>query len=248
MKENGKISIMVADDDEVIRELLVNYLHSLDGVELVAAAADSSEALQAAQAFKPDVVMLDICMPEENGLNLATRLRELIPELCLVFVTGHTEYAAQAFALEAVDYLVKPIGKEHLVRALRRVEKHLGRQFNRPELKPVLSVREDRQLCLIHHEEILFLEKQSRKTIIHTASRRYTTGEALQSLAKRLGAEFFRCHRSFIVNVNQIETVSPIGDRVYKVTFHKYPEEVTMGRQAYDNLCAIIAAAGSFSA
>lgn len=245
---NGKINVLVADDDQVIRDLLVNYLQSFAEVNVVAAAADSAEAAQVAYHHKPDVIMLDICMPDENGLNLANRLRDMLPQACLIFITGHTEYAAQAFALEAVDYLVKPIRREHLARALSRAQKYLGRISCQPELKPVLSVKEDRQLFLIHPESILFLEKQGRKTIIHTESRRYNTGESLQSLAKRLGPEFFRCHRSFIVNVNRIETISTLGDRVYKVTFHRYPGEVTMCRQAYDDLCAIIAATGSFPA
>jgi DNA-binding LytR/AlgR family response regulator len=243
MESQQRITIVMAEDDDIIRQALESYLVSFPDVDLLASLSDGNHIIEKVLELMPTAIFLDIMMPGINGLNLAYKLREIYPDINLVFVTGHTEYAATAFQLDAADYLVKPISMEAVSRALNRIRKRLEvREIpSSNDAASTIVVKNNHDLYFIQQDSILFLEKEQRKTAIHTENGKYLTSEPISSLESKLNHNFFRCHKSFMVNINKIDKVYPIDERVYGVTFLNYAKEVVMGRKAFKEFCNIMA-------
>jgi two-component system LytT family response regulator len=236
--------VLIAEDDPLVRQLLNSYLSSFPRLNLVAAAANGIEVIELVSRLLPAAVFLDVEMPGLDGLSTAARLRDQYPDIFIVFITAHAKYAADAYQLEAVDYLIKPVTMESLTRAVGKIDKFRALQAGKPVNQPLkqgrIQIMNDREAFFINLQEIFFIEKVLRKTVIHTRRGKYQTTEALGVLEKRLGRSFFRCHKSFIVNLKKIEKISPIAERIYRVTFYNYPETVTVGRDKIKELYQLL--------
>ena len=244
MEETQKlIRIIIAEDDQPVRQLIESYLTEFPQVDVVASVSNGCEVLEMADKLKPTAAFLDISMPDIDGLSLAMRLKGKHPDLLVVFVTAYTSYAAEAYQLDAVDYLVKPVTREVVARAITRIERLLPSVLKRSELKAVsdhITVKNRYETYFIQLKDIIYVEKEQRKTIFHTENGLYLTGEGINSLGQKLDLRFFRCHRGFIINTTKINKVTPIADRVYEVSFHKYSGNVPMGRKKFEELCSLM--------
>lgn len=107
-------------------------------------------------------------------------------------------------------------------------------------VKDILLVKNSNEIYVLHPDQIIYIEKELRKTNIHTEGGKYITSETLNSLEKRLGVNFFRCHKSFIVNITKIEKIVPIAERIYQLSFYNYPLTASMGRSKLEELCELI--------
>lgn len=237
----SKIRIAIAEDETVTRQMLQTYLASFSHVDVVATVNNGRELLETLEQINPSAVFLDVEMPELDGLSTAAALRESNKYIYIVFITGYPQYATNAFQLEAVDYLVKPITKEHLVRAVGRIEKFAGlHNKNDNSNQDILILKNNHDTYFINPEDIYFFEKENKKTIVHTTNGKYSTSESLNAIGEKLDQNFFRCHKSFIINIKNIEKIFPIADRIYQVTFKNYQYHVTMGRQKLQELYKLI--------
>lgn len=239
MHTDKHISIIVAEDNSPNCQLIESYLSLFPQVQIMHSVSNGEEVLALLAKETPTAIILAIEMPGMNGLATAARIKEIHPHIFIIFVSAHTEYAAEAFQLEATDYLIKPISKESLERAINRIEKYLGFTKN-VKLDDILVIKNKSETYLIRLDTIFYIEKEIRKTIIHTENGKYTTSDSLSSLEKRLCSNFFRCHKSFIINIRKIEKIIPIAERVYQVNFYNYPFAANMGRQKFEELYQII--------
>ncbi len=242
MQSNRYIKVIIAEDSKPNRELLESYLSLFPQIQIISSVSNGDEAINQFENQEITAIFLDIEMPNLNGLSAAAKIREIQPNIFIVFVTAHTGYAAEAFQLEATDYLVKPISKESVERAVKRIEKYLGKNIfqNSKTLEDILLIKNKSETYLIRPDTIIYIEKEVRKTIIHTENGTYPTSETLISLEKTLNKNFFRCHKSFIINIGKIEKIVPIAERIYKVNFYNYPLGTTMGRSKFEELYEII--------
>ena len=239
--KDSKIRIAIAEDETATRQMLQTYLASFSNIEVVATVNNGRELLDTLDQINAFAVFLDVEMPVLDGLSAAAALREKNKCIYIVFITGYPQYAADAFQLEAIDYLVKPITKEHLERAVGRLEKFVGlRNKNDKNSQDILIIKSNHDTYFINPDDIYFIEKENKKTIVHTTNGRYSTTEPLNSIGERMEQNFFRCHKSFIINIKKIEKIFPIADRIYQVTFNNYRNHVTMGRQKLDELYTLI--------
>lgn len=240
--ETQKIGIVLIEDDVPVRHLIKSYLLAYSQVEVLGETSDAEEALECIGLAKPGAVFLDIELPQDSGLLLAARLKEKYPGLGIVFVTGHPTYALEAFQLDALDYLVKPVTQDAVGRALRKIERFLGNKNGHyePSLINRIAVKFKHEITIIDMEDIFFIVKEGRYNLFHTSCGVFQSSETLGILHKRLNKNFFRCHRSFIVNINKIQHIAPFADRMYEVSFYNYPLRVNMGRDKYEELCRII--------
>ncbi|MEW6192700.1 MAG: LytTR family DNA-binding domain-containing protein [Bacillota bacterium] len=259
----SKISLkaIAADDDEPTCNLLSSLLETFEEVTVVGKAGTGKEMLDLVRESLPDIVFVDVKMPDLDGLSAVHRLQQEHPGVFVVFVSAHAHYAAEAFNLDAVDYLVKPVSRERLSRALAKGKRFKemqsaagnetassgrvagGVEGNGADYHNKLFVKSGHGMVVIETEKILFIEKTGRKCVIHTGGDRYETTERLASLEQKLDpARFFRCHKSFIINVNRVEKILPIPrvDRAYEVTFHNYPQKAAMRRDKFKEFCRII--------
>lgn len=212
---------IIIDDETKARQLLEAMLTDLcPDVKVEATCNNLASGVKAIKQFKPDVVFLDIEMPGHNGLQLLDFLLEEEITFDIVFVTAYSEYAINAFKLEAIDYLLKPVDADQLVDAVERCKKKHQTEFEKYQLlkhrfssatREKLAISQLEGVLLVDYHKILYLEGDGSYTkivckegVTYTASRnlKYFEGVLVSS------NQFFRCHKSFIVNMNEIKNIT----------------------------------------
>ncbi len=230
-----RLRVMVVDDEQLARDELCYQLEQLAEIEVVAQAGNGPEALSAIDSHEPDLVFLDIQMPGLSGFEVARRLLEReTPSPALVFVTAFDQHAIEAFEVNAVDYLLKPVEAARLEQALARARRRLGADraggLVNDRLERLVKMMGDRQIrrdqvairagdrfLLVQAEEIIHASLADESIIIVTGQ---VTGTAnyrtLDELQARLDPEvFWRVHRSHLVNINKIKEIVPWFSRNY---------------------------------
>lgn len=218
------IRTLVADDEAMARDTLRRLLAADPEIELAGECASGAETAAAVRREAPDLLFLDVQMPEGTGLEIAAALAgPAAPRV--VFVTAYAEHALPAFDLCAVDYLLKPFDDERFARALLRAKqavrerqallltRRLGSIGGAPEGPAPLSriaVREAGEVRLVPVEEIDWIGAQDYYAELHAGPRSYLLREPLRSLEGRLDPRLFaRIHRSAIVNVSRVRALEP---------------------------------------
>ncbi len=204
---NLPLRVMVVDDEAPARNRLIDLLH--DSVEkipvqLAGEASNGLEALELLQAGHTDVVLLDIRMPEMDGIELAQHLLKLTVPPALIFTTAYDVYAIQAFELHAVDYLLKPIRLPRLQEALMRVgtAKPIQQevlQKIRPKPRTHLSVHERDKIHLVPLSDVVYLRAELKYVTIRTCEKEYLLEESLTRLEDEFQEYFVRIHRNCLV-------------------------------------------------
>ena len=207
------IRALIVDDEAPARSELRYLLDAHEGVEVVGEAAGAAEALALAKAVHYDVVFLDVQMPGLTGLEAAPLVREQREPPAVVFVTAHPEYAVDAFAVEAFDYLLKPVDPERLARVLERLAERVT-----PQSPPVekIAVVAGGRTELVDYEAIHYVQADGDYSRVHTYDRSYLCTASLGELEEKLpGHRFARIHRSHLVNLAKVAAVKRAGpDRI----------------------------------
>jgi two-component system response regulator LytT len=227
---------IVVDDEQLARDELCFLLGQLDGIEIVAQAGNGLEALRVIEEYSPDLVMLDVQMPGLSGFEVARRLLRTAIEAQIVFVTAYDQHAIEAFEVNAVDYLLKPVEPERLARAMERARKRVlsGRPAakGRPaeEMERLVQLLADRQehreqlalrvadrFLLVQADEVVHASVEDDVITVVTNSLSGTSNyRTLDELQARLDpAVFWRVHRSHLVNINKIKEIVPWFSRNY---------------------------------
>jgi two-component system response regulator AlgR len=199
-----ELKVLVVDDEELARVRLRSLVGECASpkARVVGEAGSTGQALVWIAANECDLVLLDIHMPGPDGTQLAARLRQLPKPPAIVFVTAHAEHALQAFDLEAVDYLTKPVRRERLQAALQRVAQRLGTRMAEPasnEAEPVILVNELGRKVRVPVSEVLYLKAELKYVTLRTATHTHVLDDALTDLEQRLGERFLRIHRNALV-------------------------------------------------
>jgi len=216
------IRAIIVDDEPMAREYLKLVLSRIGGVEVLAEAEEAVECLDKVRTHNPDVVFLDIRLPDETGLNVAKTLSELKKPPLIIFVTGYEEYALPAFEVAAVDYVTKPFSEERLEKTLERVRSRLGEVRESSPIQPALlgrlAIRDKDGAKLIPVEDICYINTQRRKVVLHTTSQAYSTYYTLAELEHKLqGFRFFRANEGCLVNLDKVKEVVYEGARSYEL-------------------------------
>ncbi|HEX3142179.1 MAG TPA: LytTR family DNA-binding domain-containing protein [Rhizobacter sp.] len=201
---SNELKVLLVDDEELARLRMRSLVGECPApkARVVGEAANAGQALAWIAANECDLVLLDIHMPGPDGTQLAARLRQLPKPPAVVFVTAHAQHALQAFDLEAVDYLTKPVRRERLQAALQRVVQRLGTRAPEPasnEAEPVILVNELGRKVRVPVSEVLYLKAELKYVTLRTASHTHVLDDALTDLEQRLGERFLRIHRNALV-------------------------------------------------
>ena len=234
---------VVVDDEQLAREEVCFLLTEVGGVEVVGQAANGVEALQVIESESPDLVMLDVQMPGLSGFEVARRLFDAGIESQLVFVTAYDKHAIEAFDVNAVDYLLKPVEAARLTTAVERVRRRLASErvslekgpgtppqptsaeldrllqllSRRQEHREQLAVKISDRFLLIQADEVVHASVENDVITVVTNSLSGTSNyRTLDELQARLDpAVFWRVHRSHLVNINKIKEIVPWFSRNY---------------------------------
>jgi len=234
---NGSLRALVVDDEQLARDELCYQLEQAGDVDVVAQAGNGVEAMAAVERLEPDIVFLDVQMPGLNGFEVARRLLDRDEEPpAVVFVTAFDQHAIEAFEVNAVDYLLKPVEASRLEQALQRARRRLASE--RPvsagpvneQLERIVKMMADRQVrreqvavkvgerfMLVQADEIIFASLADESINIVTGQVAGTSNyRTLDDLQARLDPEiFWRVHRSHLVNINKIKEIVPWFSRNY---------------------------------
>lgn len=190
------MKVLIVDDEPLARSRLRRQLSACNDIQIVAEAGGVEEAWQAINSAGPQVILLDVSMPDGDGIGLAGRLRSLHQAPVVIFTTAYEEHALAAFERAAVDYLVKPIRLDRLKEALEKARKYLLGQQQQPRW---LRTKVGSKVQLIALDEIICCVAEDKYTTVH-----YTQGEtvvdiSLAKLEQEYGDFFLRIHRSALV-------------------------------------------------
>lgn len=220
------LAILVVDDEHLAREELCYLLRECPDVEVVAAASNGLEALELIQQHNPDLVLLDVQMPGLDGLGVVRHLLAAGGRLPhFIFITAYDQYAVQAFEVNAVDYLLKPIDKSRLRVSLDRVhrlmesrtpstgklERAMAQIPERPGGRTKLLVKQANRLFLVDSDDVIYATiDYGLITIVAGMIEGLSTYRTIEELQSSLDPHnFWRVHRSYLVNINKIKEVVP---------------------------------------
>ncbi len=246
-----KLRILIVDDEPLGRERIRTLLAGDPEVEIAGECADGKQAVAAIRRLKPDLIFLDVQMPEMDGFGVLESLEvEEIP--ATIFVTAYDRYAVKAFEVHAVDYLLKSFDRERFSAALARAKGHLARGKKHdiePKLVSLLEAFESRKkyigrlvvksggrIIFLRVEEIHWIEAMDNYVRLHAGAQTHTVRETMQSLETKLDpAKFARIHRSTIVNLDRVQDLRPLFHGDYAVRLRD-GTELTLSRSYREKL------------
>lgn len=224
--------IAVCDDEKREREQFLDALHAWDPAKQAECFSDGSSFLEAAGTLPPfDIVFLDIFLTCENGVNIARELQDISPETAIVFVTTSPEYAVDAFSLQALHYLIKPITKEGVMEAFRRLEEGLSVK------RQTLTLTVGRENHSVYQDEICYLKSSNHAIeVFLTGDRCLKVWMTLGEMEQKLGENFLKLNRGTVVNMEYIEVMGTDSCILRDGTKLEMTRRERMGiRAAYDN-------------
>jgi two-component system LytT family response regulator len=222
---NTRIRTLVADDEPIARARMLALLRDEPDIELIGECATGPEAMSAIERTSPDLVFLDIQMPQIDGVTLARTLGHTMP--AVVFVTAYDEYALAAFEVHALDYLLKPYSADRFRSALVHARQHLSARREAGSHPPA-SARRDRlvikssgRIYFVRTQDIDWCEAAGNYVRLHVGSQRHLVRGTMAHIEAQLDpAQFVRIHRSTIVNVDRIQELHSSFSGEYVVLLH----------------------------
>lgn len=227
VRATSTISVLIADDEQLARDELAFLLKDFPDFEVLTTASNGIEAASLVERHEPDVVFLDVDMPGLDGLGVIRRLQEReVPLPFFVLATAHENYAVEAFRLEAMDYLLKPIDRERLIETLERIRRIVfdrQRAADRAadqaadsapepsERRSKIIVKTANRHLIVDVNELIYATiDEGLITVVTTQCEGETFYRTIEELQSNLDPEiFWRVHRSYLVNVNRIREVIP---------------------------------------
>jgi two-component system, LytTR family, response regulator len=224
--------VLIADDEPIARQILREHVESIPSLEIAGEASTGEEALARILEFRPDVVLLDLQMPELGGLGVVRSLRgDRRP--VIIFVTAHEQHALEAFDVGAIDYLLKPVRRERLEKAILKAQRQLKTAPAEVDAPRKIVGRRGSDLYLLDASEIVAFEAEGELVHIITTSQRYLSDHSLKVLQEKLDAACFRrIHRRTIINANHIRRISPLSSKRWLLKMSNGFEAVVSKRLA----------------
>ncbi len=231
--------LVVCDDEPLARERLVRIVNEA-GHDVVAQAMTGIEALAAVKEHRPDVILLDIRMPEMDGVSCANELNKLDNPPAIIFVTAYDHYAIAAFKAHAIGYLLKPANKEELLEALTKAS-HLNaaqlseiRKLDDIEARPArqhISARTHRGVELIALADIYYFTADQKYVKVRHKDGLVLIDETLKELEQEFGDQLFRIHRNALINLSYLERLETVDSGQYQVCFKDIDEKLAVSRR-----------------
>ena len=216
------MKILIVDDEPLARSRLQDLLDDLGEHEVIGEAGNGLEAIQLAQQLKPDVVLLDILMPEMNGLETAIHLNQLEPAPAIIFTTAYSEHALEAFDANAIDYLLKPIRPARLEQALNKAQPVRPSQLSAAaaqsqQRRQHISAYHRGGIKLIPVDRILYFQSDNKYVAVHYGEGEVLIDESLKTLEQEFADRFTRIHRNSLIANAFIEALEKVGDNHFQV-------------------------------
>ena len=227
------MKVLIVDDEKPARDRLRQLLEDFGTYEVVGEAGNGEDAISLAARVQPDVVLLDIRMPGVDGIETAHHLNAMEQPPAVVFTTAYDEYAIDAFDARAIGYVLKPVRRERLERALEQAGRLTGPVLRELSDKPELDSRRNHVCARLHDElrlipidDIRFFAADQKYVCVHHARGKDLIDDSLKALEEEFADRFVRIHRSALVAVDKIEKLEKLEDgKTHVVLRNPTPDE-----------------------
>ncbi|MTI48399.1 MAG: response regulator transcription factor [Firmicutes bacterium] len=232
-----------------MRLIIKKIIDKQENFKLVGEAENGKVALKLVEDYNPDVIFLDIEMPEVSGIECAKKIVDINPKASIIFATAHEQFMSDAFELYAFDYLIKPFKIDRVYKTLRKIKNlNLEKEYDIRNIRESseksvekLIIKNKEGMNFIDKDDIVLVQRENRSTVIYTLNNRYVTSEGLGHLEERLEERiFFRSHRSYIINISKINKIEPYGRWTYIVKFKGTDMDALITHEKYEELENII--------
>ncbi len=235
------IKTMIVEDEKLARDELKFMIEEDSDFEVLYEVSNGKKALEILKKNEIELLFLDIQIPDKNGIEIARILKQQQNTPYIIFTTAYDEYAVEAFRLSAIDYLLKPISDQRLEESLKRAKQEIKNNINfNQQLKNLfanissskqqkeslnkIAVMEKDYYLMLNFEDIYYFSTREKKVWAHCHKKSYMTGFKLKELENMLPDQFFRIHKSYIVNLKHIKAVIPWFKGKYQVLMEDYSE------------------------
>ena len=235
----GSISALIVDDERYARDELKYLLSKFPNVQVLGEAESGEAAILKAIQLQPDVVFLDVEMPKMNGIEAAKVLVNLKKVPIIIFATAYPQFAAEAFRINAIDYLLKPYDDRQLSQTIERIEKTLTSALpvESPEKLSKLALETDGEIHYILPNDILYIYRDDKVTKIITQTENYDVRTTLKELENRLlPFSFFRIHKGYLVNLKYVSRLTPWFNGAYHLELEGSDEKLSVSRNYVKDL------------
>ncbi len=246
------IRVVFADDDPGMRSIVLKILERSGDFAILGQAEDGEALLKLVEEHRPQLVLLDVEMPKMTGVEAARIIQDTDPATVLIFTTAHEQYMADAFSVYAFDYLLKPFKVDRAMQTLERVKQVLHTRDSAERTPaPAIPLRTNPGRLMLKHREgvnfvnmddILLVQRENRSTVLYTIGDiGYTIGDSLGEIESRLDKQmFFRCHKSYIINLNHIDNITPYGRWTYIVKLRGTKHDALITHEQYEELERVV--------
>jgi two-component system, LytTR family, response regulator len=249
---NPLFKAIVIDDEPAARRLMKNLLQEhKDVVEVIAEAGSGREAISKIEELKPDLIFLDIQMPDLTGFEV---IEKLIHKPNIIFTTAYEQYAIKAFETFSIDYLLKPIKEERLEQSIRKLKQfgkvdppidiaglqQIIQQFKTPQKATALPIKTGDRITLLRYENIVYMEAHDKYVFVFTTDgQKHLTDQSLTILSEKLPHQFYRIQKSYIINKERIKEMHRhFNSRYLFIMDDKAGTRLTSGRTFHDAIRA----------
>ena len=241
---------ILIDDEPAARRLMKNLLQEhADVIHIVDEAGNGAEAIEKIEALKPDLIFLDIQMPDLTGFEVIEKLHH---KPNIIFTTAYEQYAIRAFETFSIDYLLKPIREERLQQSISKLKQfgksespidvsglqQIIQQFKAPQKATALPIKTGDRIILLRYENISYLEAQDKYVFVYTNDgQKHLTDQSLTVLSEKLPGQFHRVHKSYIINKDRVrEMHRHFNSRYLFIMEDKAGTRITSGRTYHDTI------------
>ncbi|WP_340020960.1 LytTR family DNA-binding domain-containing protein [Paenibacillus sp. FSL K6-1096] len=228
---------IIVEDEVLARQELAYLIKAHSGFEIAAEFEDGLDALKYLQTEQVEVIFLDINVPSIDGVLLAHNISRFAVKPYIVFITAYKEHAAEAFEIEAFDYILKPYSEARIQAMLKKLEGAIAagsRQGKEGAVKPSsgkVNLWKNEKIIVVDADEIYYASAQEKTTSVITKGEEYSMSLSISEFHTRLPQEqFFRCHRSYIVNLSKIKEIIPWFNNTYLLRLRDLEFEVPVSR------------------
>lgn len=231
--------ILIADDEHLARSRLAQLVDRIGNHEIIGEARDGHEAIIKTEDLKPDVVLMDIRMPQMDGMEAALHLSKTKKPPAVIFTTAFDRHALEAFNAHALDYILKPIRKERLEEALNRAKAISTDHFkdpNRPVARTHISVSLRNRITLVPIRDIVYFQADSKYVVARTENEHHLLLNSLLSLEKEFSDQFIRIHRNALVNKHYVQGIEKSKSGGWQIILDGVPERLDISRRHIANV------------
>jgi two-component system, LytTR family, response regulator len=225
---------IIVEDEFLARDELKYFIENYSNIEIKGEFEDGIEVLKFIQNNQVEIIFLDINIPSLDGVLLAKSISKFSRKPYIVFITAYKEHAAEAFEIEAFDYILKPYSESRIISMLKKLENsnnHEENNVNKNSISNKINLWKNEKIIVVDMDDIYYCAASERITHVFTKNDEYSVNLSVSEFYDRLPKDkFFRCHRSYIVSINKIREIIPWFNNTYNLKLQDIDYEVPVSR------------------